>query len=109
MPRGVMIGPQKVATFDLWCLILSQVRYAMGRETAIVSHTREVVTKYANGLTSAQLAQIQREVLDELRRVEKDGKWLGHSTDHTEWATLARVDIPKILKKRGQLNTEEKS
>lgn len=56
-----MPGPE-----DLWVMLLSTVRYSLGRQTYMTSLAPELVLKYSYHLTVNQLLQIAREIQEYL-------------------------------------------
>ena len=78
-----------VSPDDLWTMLLSTVRYAMGRQTYIVGLTCDMVRRYGGSLTFEQTAQIGREIREEVERAERLGRTLGADFDHREWVRLA--------------------
>lgn len=74
---------------DLWTLLLCTVRYAMGRQTYIVSLAGDMVRRYGGSLRPEQVAQIGREIRDALAFEERLGRTLGADMDHREWQRLA--------------------
>jgi hypothetical protein len=69
----------------MWLMLVSSVRYAMGRATYIVSDTTRLVLAYERILTDDQLRKIRDEVKAELRLRENMGGTLGMEMDHREW------------------------
>jgi len=65
-----------VAAVDLWVLLISTVRYSMGRRTYMTSLAWELVQTYNQALTDPQLEQVIDEIEKELA-IEA-----GHSTGH---------------------------
>lgn len=47
---------------DLWVLLVSTVRYALGRQSYMPSLARDLVLKYRNNLTSKEIYQISSEI-----------------------------------------------
>lgn len=87
---------------DMWHLLLSAIRYAMGRATYIVGDTCEMVTRYQASLTVQQLRQIRKEVSTELERATDAGRFLGHECDHTRWEALVRDLDEHITSRSGE-------
>lgn len=73
---------------DLWPMLMSAVRYALGRRSYIVFRACSWVRQYRQGLTDYQLLQIKREVEEELDRRTQLGLTCGDAMDHAEWARL---------------------
>lgn len=70
---------------DLWMLLLSTVRYSMGRSTYMTSYAVDLVCRYEQSLQTAQLMQIAEEIEMELLRAENAGRTLGMDMDHDSW------------------------
>ena len=70
---------------DLFWMLLSCVRYAMGRRSTAPSTTCGWVKQYARFLEDSQLKQIKEEVETELRTCRE---FLGDECDHKEWQAL---------------------
>ena len=74
----------------LWTLLLCTVRYAMGRQTGVVSETCRYVRCYHEHLESWQVAQIAREIREEIERARRIyNTTLGAQCDHEDWIKLA--------------------
>lgn len=73
---------------DLWTFLLCTVRYSLGRQSYITGMTADLVRQYRKHLTAEQVAQIAREVDEELAACERRGTTCGHDMDHREWARL---------------------
>lgn len=74
-----------VKPVDLWVMLLSTVRYSMGRQTYMSSLAWELVSQYEAALTKEQLQQIINEIELELKRCESVGSTLGAACDHASW------------------------
>jgi len=81
---------------DVWVLLLSTVRYSMGRQTYMSSLAPEMALRYAAALTSKQVEQMRDEVLNELNTCEKAGQTLGGDMDHRSWKKFAE-DLSGLL------------
>lgn len=78
-----------VTSLEMWLLLLSTVRYAMGRSSYIVSDACGMVRRYApQCLTRGQIAQVGREVREAVRLATEAGGTLGHAMDQAEWEAL---------------------
>lgn len=73
---------------EFFVLIVSAVRYAMGRATYVVGETCDIVKKHLAVLTPEQKQMLARDIEDEIKRAEREGKILGMSLDHAEWSNL---------------------
>lgn len=82
---------------DMWILLMSTIRYSMGRRTYMSSLAGELVVKYKNYLTKQQLIQIMEEIRKELRLVEIVGCYLGSQIDHEAWKITADA-IEELIK-----------
>lgn len=96
-----MIDNMEVNNHDLWIMLLSTVRYSIGRKTYMTSLSWELVLKYAESLNDGQLRQIEREIVQEVRHNKK-------LNDRKTWIrgafaiSRARKDIKKGLKVNGK-------
>ncbi len=84
---------------DMWVLLVSTVRYSMGRRTYMSSLAGELVIKYRDYLTKQQLIQIVEEIRKELRSAESFGSYLGSKIDHESWTSTANI-IENLMKDR---------
>lgn len=78
----------EVTPDDMWLLLLSTIRYSLGRSSYIVSTCRILYDNYKAYLTIEQRRQIAREVDAELRRCEDRWTTLGMEVDHRTWRQL---------------------
>lgn len=89
MKDNVSVDPN-----TMWTLLLCTVRYAMGRQTGIVSETCNYVRRYHEHLETWQARQIAREIREELSRAERkvfyNTGFLGAKCDHEDWTKLAK-------------------
>ena len=81
---------------DMWRLLLSTVRYSLGRRSIAVSSVPELVLRYKSYLQIFQIEQIRDEVQKELElhyRMKEEGreKWLGDDCDVQTWKALVIV------------------
>lgn len=70
---------------DLWILLISTVRYSMGRQTYMTSVAPELCLKYRAALSDDQVRQIREEVMSQLSSAEARGGTLGADMDHKSW------------------------
>lgn len=70
---------------DIWTMLLSTVRYSMGRQTGMVSRSQELVFAYIDALSLEQIRQIRDEVRQEVEMHERSGTKLGAGIDHRSW------------------------
>ena len=75
----------EVSQLDLWTLLLSCVRYSMGRRTYMSTYAPELVQRYGADLTWEQIKQIGEEVDFELRINEKHPGHMGMDCDEKSW------------------------
>jgi hypothetical protein len=90
---------------DMWTLLLSTIRYSMGRTTYMTSLAPELVLRYKDYLTPRQLSQIADEIEKEIKIYERSGRTLGDPSDHSSWKKAAH-DIQFIadeLKHTGEV------
>ena len=85
-PAGILGGNMmSVAVTDLWVLLISTVRYSMGRSTYMSSLAWELTVAYNKALTDQQLQQTIEEIEKELE-IEKNRKGhMGMACDVTSW------------------------
>lgn len=83
-PRAVSVAPD-----DAWVLLISTVRYAMGRACTAPTAAQRLVETYRAALAPWRVAQIVREVREECRRAEREGRPLGQPIDHCGWLDFA--------------------
>ena len=81
MSTKLLTGQVAVESLDLWPLLMSTVRYAMGRRSTAPSMAIECVQRYARHLEPEQLAQIASEIRQE--------RYLGDECDVRAWIGLA--------------------
>lgn len=80
-----------ISSVDLEMMLLSALRYALGRRSYITSATAEWVRRYWNQLSPAFQGFIIRDLREELERYERMGMTLGEQVDHDGWVKLLRV------------------
>jgi len=94
----------KIDKKDMWVLLLSTVRYSMGRMTYMSSLAPEIVFRYKDYLNEYQLKQIKEEVEKEIEchnvmkeeKIQKD--WLGMECDVNSWIKF-KNDLEELLKR----------
>lgn len=82
-----------VSELDLWTMLLSTIRYSMGRMTYLPSTCHVLVARYRAHLAPHQLDQIRRELEAELHRVRTANygdRLLGMKCDDDTWCALVR-------------------
>ncbi len=84
---------------DVWILLLSAVRYALGRATYIVGETCGLVARYAPRLTPAQHRQLIAEVEQALHFQERRGDTLGMEMDHRRWQQLVTEQLAVLVQR----------
>lgn len=83
----------RVSDTDLWLMLLSTTRYALGRRSYITSTVGDLVRAYHAGLTLQQLRQIRDEIRSALEEREIRSETLGDSCDHDGWwQTIRHID-----------------
>ena len=70
---------------DLFTLLLSTVRYSLGRRTYMSTEAPELVCKYGSSLEYWQLQQIADEIDRVLTEYERAETTLGDRCDHESW------------------------
>ncbi len=73
---------------DLYLMLVSTLRYSMGRQTYMVAETCRLVQKYWKFMDAGMREVLIRDLAQELERVEQRGNFLGSDFDHNDWATL---------------------
>lgn len=95
-----MRADTSVTSNDMWILCISGVRYAMGRQTSVVSDMCGIVRKHYQALAPWQVAQIAREIREDLSRAERGlgypNRLLGAKCDHDDWKSLASFLESKV-------------
>lgn len=100
-----MLPEVKVAPLDMWTLLLSTIRYSMGRSSYITDTAPKLVIQYASALRASQLEQIAREIEEEIAVYEKNGRTLGMQMDHDGWIrSAARI---RLLAEKAALEESE--
>lgn len=79
----------EVNNADLWTLLLSCIRYSMGRRSYITAYAPEMVKRYHQVLSADQLRQIKEEISHELGREFASPGHLGYKIDIENWQELA--------------------
>lgn len=82
---------------DLWVMIVSTIRYSLGRATYMPGWACEIYQRYKIHLTPDRRKQIYDEVRGEIDRAERNDKLLGMDFDHKQWKKL----VAKIAKDEG--------
>ncbi len=86
----------QVSPGDFWVMLLSTIRYSLGRSTYMTGVAVELATTHAVHLSDHQLAQITREIDAEVARYRD--RW-GHIPDEDIWLKGAAA-LEAILKAR---------
>ena len=97
--KAVDFKKREVTEIDLWALLLSTVRYSMGRRTYMTSYAPELVKRYGQNLSKAQLIQIANEVAAELKRETNHSGYLGDSCDVDNWTKFEK-DCRKMAERK---------
>lgn len=74
-----------VTNNNMWVLLLSTIRYSMGRRTYMSTLAPELVMDYWEYLSTDQLDQIRKEVEKELERDRDNPGWMGMEFDRDSW------------------------
>jgi TctA family transporter len=72
----------------LFVLLVSALRYAMGRRSYITGQTADIVRGYFPCLSSAQRDVVARDIARELDVAVRLGKTVGDTCDHVVWVAL---------------------
>lgn len=67
---------------DLWVLLLSSVRYSLGRRSYVVGLTQDLIKKYWTALEPDQLDKIANEVED---WIAQDCREKGYAWEDRDW------------------------
>lgn len=78
----------QVARDHLFSLLVSSVRYALGRSSYVTSLTCGMVTAYAKHLRTHEIEVIIRDIAAELDVAVRKDKHLGMRCDHNDWKFL---------------------
>lgn len=78
----------QVARDHLFSMLVSSVRYAMGRASYITSLTCGMVTAYAKHLHQHEVEVIARDIAEGLDHAVHKGGYLGMRCDHNDWKFL---------------------
>lgn len=100
MPRKTNPQNPKLENSDLWVMLMSTIRYSMGRMTYMSSLCPELYRRYGGMLTDAQREQIAEEIERALELAEGAGVTLGMRMDHDAWKAFA-ASIRYELKNHG--------
>lgn len=87
----------RVGTADLWVMLLSTIRYSMGRSTYMPSYCAELYERFKKFLETHHRHQIAREIEEELRLAQSRGHYLGGHVDHITWTALAEKIRKELL------------
>lgn len=85
-----------VSPQDLWCMLLSTIRYSLGRATYMPSYCVDLYQKYKVSLSVQQRSQIAKEIKRELEIAALSDRTLGDKCDDDTWRGLLR-DIEEDL------------
>ena len=80
--------PPEPDSADVWVLLLSTIRYSLGRSTYMTSVCTEFYHRYKHFLTENQRSQVRKEIKQELDRATGSNQFLGMEMDHKEWQNL---------------------
>lgn len=75
----------QISYMDFWSMLLSTIRYSMGRQTYMPSTCISMCKDYGKYLNTDQKKQIIREIKRELELYESMKKTLGAECDHRTW------------------------
>lgn len=86
--RRPRAGCIDVPEHEVWLLVLSFVRYAMGRRSTAPHLAVDFVRQYFFYFNAQERSQLERELAMELDRSERLGKFLGDKIDDDAWRKL---------------------
>lgn len=90
MPDEPLVKSRQIYAGQMWIMLLSTLRYAMGRKSYVTGLAAELVTEHFDMLTEAQRRQIVDEIRQELSIAQSvQGGWLGDEADHAMWKRTA--------------------
>ena len=72
-------------------MLISAVRYALGRQSYIVGDTCRFVANIKDKLSQNCIAIIVRDIEEELKRYHEFGQMLGMECDEKDWVELLRI------------------
>ena len=85
-----------VTNNNMWVLLLSTIRYSMGRRTYMSSLAPELVMEYWEYLSTDQLNQIRKEVEKELEIDREYPKHLGMDCDRDSWKSFVIICAEEV-------------
>lgn len=91
---------KKVSPQDMWVMLLSTVRYSMGRRTYMSSLAGDLLFRYEKYLTTQQLIQVADEIWKELLLQASLGQTLGDDCDDKAWRETVS-NLEKLIAMRG--------
>ena len=74
---------------DMWVLLVSTIRYALGRKSAAVGLCEDLLVKYGPCLTPYQRRQALDEIRGELQLAHTLDGFLGDSANDEIWCRIA--------------------
>jgi len=83
-PKDVRVPPE-----DMWVLLLSTVRYSLGRKSYIVGVCEDFLAKYGPCLTPYQRKQTADEIRHELQLAHTLDGFLGNNINDEIWCRIA--------------------
>jgi hypothetical protein len=89
MSEGTSLVP--VEREDIWILLMSTIRYAMGRRSYMPGLAMDLVAKYRKYITPEQLNQIYDEISEEVKKYSAFGGTLGDPSDHQSWVDFVQA------------------
>jgi hypothetical protein len=89
--KGTAANSLRVVAQDIWVMLLSTIRYSMGRQTYMPTLCVDFYRRYKKALAVHQRNQIAEEVSKELDSVARVGRLLGSQCDHDAWVELVRI------------------
>lgn len=75
---------------DLEILLMSSMRYAMGRQTYIVGETCGIIKQYWKTVRGNCKTVLRRDLTEAIDRVKRAGGFLGADFDHAKWEDLLK-------------------
>jgi len=80
---------------QLWLMLLSTIRYSMGRRTYITAICKDLVYRFIQYLEPWQQKQIAEEIQKELDRAHKSNQLLGDQCDEDCWRDIVQFLMVK--------------
>lgn len=94
---GEVRDPIEVSAVDAWEMLLSTIRYSMGRQTYMSGYSVDLYERYRDALTPKQKRQIRDEVQRAIDLAHKAGGTLGAACDERDWQRLVLAIDAEVM------------